>query len=305
MDDLHTLLAAQAGVVTYAQARRAGVPAGQLAPAGSARRFTRVRPRAYAPTRAYETADEVARLAVAVAAERLVTCVDLVAVGATAAQLHRLPLLGPAPARPQLAERKHDRPRHHGASTRLRPDEVVEAHGVPVRTPARTAVDLARSRRHVAGVLAMDAVLSRGVPPKALDRAVAGCSRWPGARHARRAAELADGRAESPLESLGRVRFAEHDLPPCDLQVVLGDRYGPLARVDHYWPEHRTVAEADGAVKYATAADLFEEKRREDRLREAGFEVVRYTWDEALHRPEVVVRRVLSAFARAARRPAA
>ena len=305
MDDLDRLLCAQGGVVTHAQARRAGVPAGQLAPRGAGRRFTRIRAGAYAPSDAYEVADDLERLVLAVAAERLVTGVDLVAVGATAAMLHGLPLLGHPPERPRLAERKQDRPRHHGASTTLRPDEVVEVHGVPVTTLQRTSVDVARARRHLAGVMAMDAVLARAVPHEALVCAAAACARWPGARHARRAAELADGRAESPLESLGRVRFAEHDLPPCELQVVLGDRYGPIARVDHYWPEHRTVAEADGALKYATPADLFAEKRREDRLREAGFEVVRYTWDDVLHHPELVVARLMQAFARAAHRRAA
>jgi len=43
---------------------------------------------------------------------------------------------------------------------------------------------------------------------------------------------------------------------------------------------------------------------REDRLRDTGFEVIRYTWDEALRRPERLAARVRAAFARAARRAA-
>lgn len=305
MEDLDALLAVQAGVITHRQARRLGVPSGQLAPFAARRRFSRVRPGAYALTSAYEGADGVGRLALAVAAERLVSGVDLVAVGATAAQLHGLPLLGGAPARLALAERKEERPRHHGHSTTLRPDEVVLVAGVPATTLQRTGVDVARARRYLAGVVTMDAVLAMGIDREVLEQAARACARWPGARHARRAAEFADGRAESPLESLGRVRFDEHDLPACELQSVLGDDDGPIARVDHYWEKHRTVAEADGALKYASPADLFAEKRREDRLREAGFECVRYTWDEALRQPEAVVARVRGAFARAARRHAA
>ena len=115
--------------------------------------------------------------------------------------------------------------------------------------------------------------------------------RWSGVQHAREATGFADRRAESPLESLGRWRFAEHGLPPPDLQAWLGDDVEAFARVDHHWKAHRTVAEADGALKYARPVDLFEEKRREDRLRDAGYEVVRYTWDEALLRPEVLAAR--------------
>lgn len=304
MADLDALLVAQAGVITHQQARAAGVPAGQLAPVAAGKRYARIRSGAYALTTAYQAADDVGRLRIAVAAERLVAGADLVAVGATAAQLHRLPLLGAPPARLALAERKQDRPRHHGASRTLAAADVTELDGVPVTTLERTAVDVARTRRYAAGVIAMDAVLARGVEREVLVEAALSCTRWPGARHARRAAAFADGRAESALESLGRVRFDEHDLPECDLQVWLGDEAGPIARVDHCWLAHRTVAEADGALKYATAGDLFAEKRREDRLRDAGFEVVRYTWDEALLRPELVAARIRRAFTRTAQRSA-
>ena len=39
-----------------------------------------------------------------------------------------------------------------------------------------------------------------------------------------------------------------------------------------------------------------------DRLREAGYEVFRFTWDEAVHRPAVIEMRARRAFARAAGR---
>ena len=62
------------------------------------------------------------------------------------------------------------------------------------------------------------------------------------------------------------------------------------------------MAEADGALEYRTPADLFEEKRREDRMRDLGGEVVRYTWDEALRRPQVLAARLWRAFERSLRR---
>ena len=71
-----------------------------------------------------------------------------------------------------------------------------------------------------------------------------------------------------------------------------------LARVDFLVGGH-VIVEFDGAVKYKTGdgAVLFQEKQREDRLRELGFEVVRVIWSE-LDRPAEVIGRVQAALAR-------
>ena len=292
------MLRRQGRLVTRAQLQAAGVSARQLA--GEGRRLVRVRQGVYTDHVVAElTPRDLAVLQVR--AVRLTSRVDLVAAGATAALVHGLPLLGVRPTRPCVVERKQERPRHHGAGTTLGPDEVVDV-GVPVTSPVRTAFDVARARGHVAGVLVADAVLAAGTRRQALEHVLDGRSGWPGAEAARTAVSFADARSESPLESLGRVRFAEQDLPAPQLQVLIADDDGPFARVDQCWEEHRTVAEADGALKYATPADLFAEKRREDRLRDAGFEVVRYTWDEALRRPDALAARVRRAFARSASR---
>jgi hypothetical protein len=65
------------------------------------------------------------------------------------------------------------------------------------------------------------------------------------------------------------------------------------------------VGEFDGLVKYGrllrpgqTPGDaVVAEKRREDRVRDEGLRVVRWTWDE-LETPGVVVKRLWRAFAR-------
>ena len=301
--DLDGLLVRQGGVVTRQQALGCGVSLRQLRPGGH--RLVRLRKDVFADAAALEHGGDVVRTALQVAGARLVHDVDLVAVGPTAAVLHGIPLLGPAPVRVHLAERKQDRPSHHGSSTTLLADEVVTVSGMPVTSLARTAVDLARARGTAAGVVAADAVLARGVDRAALEAVLVGMVRWSGVQSAREAVAFADARSESPLESLGRWRFAEQGLPAPDLQVWLGDGFRAFARVDHHWKAHCTVAEADGALKYGSPADLFEEKRREDRLRDAGFEVVRYTWDDALLRPEALAARVRRAFERADRRRAA
>ena len=290
--DLEDALRRQGRLITRAQLQAAGVSARQLT--GDGRRLMRVRRGVYTDLVVADLAPRAATV-LQVRAARLVGDVDLVAAGATAALVHDLPLLGRPSLRVHLIERKQDRPHHHGCSVTLGSDEVVLVD-VPVTALARTAFDVARSRGHLAGVLIVDAVLARGVRRE--DIVVAGRQGWPGAEAARTAAAFADGRSESALESLGRVRFTEQGLPPPSLQVLIADEDGPFARVDQCWEEHRTIAEADGALKYATAADLFAEKRREDRLRDAGWEVVRYTWDDALRRPDALATRVRRAFER-------
>lgn len=301
---LRQLACAQGGVVSRKQAANAGVPASQLGTPFRPRELVRIGPDAYVDVEELSSLSRTRRLALQVAAARLRSDVDFVAVGATAALIHDLPLLGPTPIRLQLAERREARPVHHGQSRTIDDDDVVTVHGVPLSSLARTAVDVARRRPFAAGVVSADAVLARGVPRVRLQEVLERSKRWPGLAIATRVVEFADGRSESPLESLGRVRFFEHGLPPPELQVVLSGLGGEPARVDQYWGQYRTVAEADGAAKYVDRVALFEEKQREDRMRDAGFEVVRYTWDEALGRPAVIVGRLVRAFRRGTRRAA-
>jgi very-short-patch-repair endonuclease len=45
------------------------------------------------------------------------------------------------------------------------------------------------------------------------------------------------------------------------------------------------IIEADGKVKYTSAQEVWREKRREDALRDSGFEVVRFTHADYCHQP--------------------
>jgi hypothetical protein len=113
--------------------------------------------------------------------------------------------------------------------------------------------------------------------------------------------EFSDRRSESVLESIGRVVMHEHGLPPPELQADLGGADGFIGRADYYWPEHRTIAEADGKKKYDTKGQAVNQLRRDARLREAGFEVVHFTWADIMYQPERVIANILAAFARAER----
>jgi hypothetical protein len=173
---------------------------------------------------------------------------------------------------------------------------------------ARTIIDLGRRVPLVDAVTAADAALQRCLISKGELREVLEFQTgWPGAVGAERVIELADGRAESPLESRSRMRLLEAGLPPPELQVDLVDHQGIfLARPDFFWPKLGVVGEADGRIKYSDGRGrtLWDEKRREDLLRQQGYEVVRWTFEEIEYQLDDVARRFWVAVDLAARRKA-
>jgi hypothetical protein len=139
-----------------------------------------------------------------------------------------------------------------------------------------------------------------------VEAVLATCSRWRGARRAAEVIEFADGRAEPPLESIARVAFKDCGLPPPELQAWLGGTAEPIGRVDFYWPQYWTIAEVDDAMKYAGpdnsgAARAMAQSRRDMLLREDGFEVVHFTWDQVTETPEAVAASIRAAFRRGLR----
>jgi very-short-patch-repair endonuclease len=70
--------------------------------------------------------------------------------------------------------------------------------------------------------------------------------------------------------------------------------------VDFLWQAQRTIGEADGALKYANPAQAMAQLQRDARLREAGFEVVHFTWDEITRVPAQVAASLRAAFRRQA-----
>jgi hypothetical protein len=183
----------------------------------------------------------------------------------------------------------------------LPPHHLVTVAGVVVTSVARTVVDLARECSFAEGVVIADSALRAEKTTAAeINSVLAECERWPGLVQARRVAAFSDRRSESALESIGRVAFHEHGLPPPDLQVVVGcEVLGVIGRADFLWPKHATIAEADGALKYADPSRAIGRLDRDERLRQAGFEVVHFTWQEITTAPWQVVARVEAAFARA------
>jgi hypothetical protein len=187
-------------------------------------------------------------------------------------------------------------------------DHITTIDGVPVTSLVRTVLDLCRTLRIEQAVAAGDRALAHGLVREGLEDQLSRMAQWPGTRQARRAVELLDPRSESAGESASRVRLHQDGLPAPDLQQDIFDGNSKfVARVDFYWRQQRTVGEFDGKLKYGRLLRpgqsieevLFEEKRREDALRDLGWQIVRWLWAD-IYRPGVIGDRVLRAFARSA-----
>jgi predicted transcriptional regulator of viral defense system len=236
--------------------------------------------------------DEVAQHLLAARAAVTELAADAVCSHVTAATIHGLPVwrIGLAQVHVTRARRSGARRGRlvHVHAAALAPSELGVVAGLPVTTPARTVVDLARGVPFEPAVAVADAALHAGlVTPEELAEALARAAHRPGAPAARRVVTFADGRSESVGESRSRVAMAQAGLPPPVPQWVVRDHGGRLVgRTDFGWPLLRTVGEFDGRAKYGrlrrpgqSAADaVVAEKLREDALRDQDLAVVRWTW---------------------------
>jgi hypothetical protein len=182
-------------------------------------------------------------------------------------------------------------------------DEVVLRGGLPVTAAARTAIDCARRFDLDRGVMIADAALHHGLTTiEALALAGQAARGRGGARRAGLVAGLASGLAESPGESLLRLRLVGFGLDPAEQVALPGIPGSP--RVD-FLVDAWQVIEFDGEAKYVIDGDParahWEEKLRHDRLVEAGYDVLRITWAD-LWDVAALRRRVMQARERARRR---
>jgi hypothetical protein len=206
----------------------------------------------------------------------------------SAAVLHGLPLLGLAPAQVQLTRDA----RGNKAKSRSRHLRVTELHGtertrldeLPVTSLARTVYDLARGESLRSAVVVADAALRTGMHRDELLEVLRRHPRWPGSRRAREAILFADGRSESPLESLGRLVCHEEHLPVFEPQVELWHHDELVARLDGLWRDRLVVFEGDGGMKFTGEGVLPALLRRQERIREAGLPVVRASWEDVTRR---------------------
>jgi very-short-patch-repair endonuclease len=178
-------------------------------------------------------------------------------------------------------------------------------------TPALAVVQHGLSAGAVAALVAADGVLHRGIATSADLRAATDLVT--GHPHSVGIADLlrgADGRHESPGETRLAYALRLQGVAATPQVAIPGSR----AVVDFLLDEAPVVIEFDGRVKYGRDADepdpfghrrsreqvVWDEKRREDRLRELGYEVVRVIWSD-LDSPRELAARIRRAVERSRR----
>lgn len=158
---------------------------------------------------------------------------------------------------------------------------------LPVTPPAQTLLDVAaqapfpRLRRALAEaeylrLVTLDEVervLGRGRPGSAALREAL-------ARHQPRLA-----RTRSVLEERFLRLCESHSIAPPEVNA----RVAGLT-VDALWRAQSVIVELDGVASHATPAGMEEDRGRDLRLRQAGYTVRRYTWQQVTGVPEAVAR---------------
>ena len=300
--ELITLARGQHGMLTTAQLRQAGLSAPDLVAIVSRGVLRHPGRGLYAV--AALSSDDPGTWHRQLVAGAFLLYPDAVLTGTTALLSRGLPVWGAPLATPRLL-RPRDRcggmsAFHIRRSGRRQPS--VEGPWGPCVPLADAIVQHAMDAGIVPGVVSADAALHGGlVTEDGLAAAVQRVSFWPRSSRAVAMRGFVDGRRETVGESRTAVTlaFAGIELVP---QVTITDEDGRfVARVDFVVAGTRVIVEFDGRVKYGdeSGATLFDEKKREDRLRALGYIVVRIVWAD-LETPGLVAAKVLRAMAIAA-----
>lgn len=306
---LHNIADRQGGVFSTAQAASAGYSQERVLDLLAQGEWHRLRRGAYVERCLHDALDDTPKHALHVRAVMLTLGARVAVSHASALALHGLTVWGTDLSHVHVT-------RLDGGSGRVHADvvhhcgmidrsEIVFVAGVPTVPVARAVIEHAATSSFESGVVSADAALHAGLASRtALRTALEAIRSWPGARDASATIPFADGRSEGVGESIGRVLMHKQDLPIPDLQREFFDAAGRfVGRVDFVFEAERTIVEFDGRVKYRgmgknPAEVVIAEKRREDRLRELGYEVVRLDWSD-LARPGLTAARIRRAFARA------
>jgi hypothetical protein len=191
--------------------------------------------------------------------------------------------------------------RKHGVvhgSTLLPEEHCTTRDDIPVTTAARTVFDLA-------------AVVHPRRLERALDNALARKYFTIGEVHAVLATLGGRGRSgtvvmrkllavrsegyvapSSELEAVARALLAEAGLPEPLVERNLGDDRDWIGRVDLLYPTVKLVIELDSFVHHSQRLDRRSDRRRNHRLKAAGWEVMRFDWWDLVDTPAEFVQEV-------------
>jgi hypothetical protein len=169
--------------------------------------------------------------------------------------------------------------------------DIVLRRRLPTTSALRTAVDLGGRRPLTEGVIAVDLFLHAGlVSTYELRTYVTEHPGVKGVARLRRALDLAEPGAESPMETRLRMLLVLARLPRPEVQVSIHDDRGRfLGRPDLLYRKQGLAIEYDGGTHRDR---MVEDNRRQNGLVGAGFRLLRFTAADVYSAPGTVVMQV-------------
>ncbi|MFB9852411.1 endonuclease domain-containing protein [Micromonospora andamanensis] len=161
---------------------------------------------------------------------------------------------------------------------------LVSLGGMPATDAITTVSDVILRVGRYPAVSVLDSALNRGLlVADDLTSIAYRIRRRRGAVAARGYLAEADGRAQSPLETRTRLRCVDGRVPPDALQLEMRDDDGHLLGIgDLGWRAPKVIAEADGQGPHSLPEAIFADRRRQNRLTNAGWKILRFTWQDTL-----------------------
>jgi very-short-patch-repair endonuclease/predicted transcriptional regulator of viral defense system len=188
-------------------------------------------------------------------------------------------------------------------SLSLAPADRTVKDGIPCTTLARTLLDLAEvvNRRGLERAIEQ-AELLRLFDLRAVDEVLARADGRRGASVLRSVLGALEEPAltASDLEErfLALCRAAGLRRPEVNVWLVIDEL--PPVKADFLWRAERLVVETDGWESHCTRRAFEYDRRRDERLKLAGYESLRFTWRRIINEPVAVMRTVSELLARRA-----
>ena len=265
------------------------VACGEVARKALQTQYTRVFPDVYVPIGAELTRHQLAHAGWLWSRRRGIVA------GLTAAALHGVPWVDTAAPVEVIHNNRNSLTGLKIRGDRIDDDEIVTVGGLPVTSPARTALDLACWYPTGEAVATIDALArATGLDIAEVDALAERYSGRRSIRWARTSLSLVDAGAATPQETWLRLQLVKGGLPTPTTQIPVPDESGGLiTHVQMGWPSVKVAAEYDGpaADRWQQARDI----RRLEALEKSGWLIIRVA---AGDRTDEILRRVRTALVR-------
>jgi very-short-patch-repair endonuclease len=168
----------------------------------------------------------------------------------------------------------------------LEPRDIRIHRGLPVTSPARAMLDIAATLpERDLGYILNEGLTKRLLTERDIYELLRRAGRHPG-RHtltnlmANWTGTLTESQAQRQLLEL--IRDAGLPLPRTEVPLL-------DYRADMFWPELKLIVEVDGYGVHGTRSAFERDRRRDARLRAAGYTVIRFAASDIEHRPLAVI----------------